>query len=58
MPEVLLSGHHGAIDAWRREQSLVLTALRRPDLLATARAEGAVSAADEAVLALHARRQL
>ena len=41
VPEVLLGGNHAAIDAWRREQSLVLTAARRPDLIAAARAEGA-----------------
>jgi tRNA (guanine37-N1)-methyltransferase len=34
VPEVLLSGHHGAIAQWRREQSRALTAQRRPDLLA------------------------
>jgi tRNA (guanine37-N1)-methyltransferase len=51
VPEVLLSGHHGAIDAWRREQSLALTAARRPDLLAAARSGGLLDAADEAVLA-------
>lgn len=33
VPEVLLSGHHGAVDRWRREQALRLTAQRRPDLL-------------------------
>ena len=32
VPDVLLSGNHAAIDAWRREQSLLLTAERRPDL--------------------------
>ncbi|MCO4744445.1 MAG: tRNA (guanosine(37)-N1)-methyltransferase TrmD [Proteobacteria bacterium] len=32
VPEVLLSGHHGRIDAWRREQSKERTRLRRPDL--------------------------
>lgn len=36
VPEVLLSGHHAKIDAWRREQSLLRTARRRPDLLAKA----------------------
>lgn len=34
VPEVLLSGHHAKIDAWRREQSLALTRERRPDLYA------------------------
>jgi tRNA (guanine37-N1)-methyltransferase len=33
VPEVLLSGHHGNIDKWRREQSVIRTAQRRPDLL-------------------------
>lgn len=32
VPEVLLSGNHAAIDAWRREQSEALTQERRPDL--------------------------
>jgi len=33
-PPVLLSGNHGAVAAWRREQQLVRTRERRPDLLA------------------------
>lgn len=33
VPEVLLSGHHAKIEAWRREQSLIRTKLKRPDLL-------------------------
>ncbi|MCL1800971.1 MAG: tRNA (guanosine(37)-N1)-methyltransferase TrmD [Promicromonosporaceae bacterium] len=33
VPEILLSGHHARIAAWRREQSLERTADRRPDLL-------------------------
>jgi len=33
VPPVLLSGNHGAIAAWRREQSLERTRLNRPDLL-------------------------
>ena len=36
VPDVLLSGHHGNIDRWRREQSLKRTLERRPDLLETA----------------------
>lgn len=32
VPEVLLSGHHGKIEAWRREQSLAVTRKNRPDL--------------------------
>ena len=34
VPKVLLSGHHLNIEKWRREQSLKITAERRPDLLA------------------------
>jgi len=33
VPEVLLSGNHGAIAGWRREEAERLTRLRRPDLL-------------------------
>lgn len=36
VPEVLLSGDHGRIARWRREQALRRTWQRRPDLLATA----------------------
>ena len=51
VPAVLLSGHHADIARWRREQSLRVTARRRPDLIAAARAAGALSAADERFLA-------
>ncbi|MGZ0710650.1 tRNA (guanosine(37)-N1)-methyltransferase TrmD (plasmid) [Coraliomargarita sp. W4R53] len=34
VPPVLLSGNHGAIAAWRREQSMQRTRENRPDLLA------------------------
>lgn len=33
VPDVLLSGHHANIARWRREQSLVRTMERRPDLM-------------------------
>ncbi|KQV87510.1 tRNA (guanosine(37)-N1)-methyltransferase TrmD [Pelomonas sp. Root1237] len=51
VPPVLLSGHHADIRRWRREQSLALTAARRPDLIAAARAAGRLSKADESFLA-------
>ncbi|MBL8314485.1 MAG: tRNA (guanosine(37)-N1)-methyltransferase TrmD [Rubrivivax sp.] len=51
VPPVLLSGHHAEIERWRRERSLELTARRRPDLIASARAAGRLSAADERCLA-------
>ena len=50
VPEVLLSGNHAAIEGWRRQQSLALTADRRPDLLQEARDAGLLGAADEAFL--------
>ena len=36
VPEVLMSGNHAHIDRWRREQALLRTLQRRPDLLETA----------------------
>ena len=33
VPEVLLSGNHGEVEKWRREQSLAITRKNRPDLL-------------------------
>jgi tRNA (guanine37-N1)-methyltransferase len=36
VPEVLLSGDHGKIEKWRREQSILRTLARRPDLLESA----------------------
>jgi tRNA (guanine37-N1)-methyltransferase len=33
VPDVLLSGDHGRIDRWRREEALRRTFLRRPDML-------------------------
>lgn len=33
VPEVLLSGHHENIKKWRRNQSIINTYLKRPDLL-------------------------
>ncbi len=32
VPDVLLSGHHGEIETWRKEQSRTLTRAKRPDL--------------------------
>jgi tRNA (guanine37-N1)-methyltransferase len=33
VPEVLLSGDHGAVERWRIEEAERITRLRRPDLL-------------------------
>lgn len=46
VPDVLLSGDHGAVARWRRDTSLRRTADRRPDLLA----QVDLSAADRAAL--------
>ena len=47
VPDVLLSGNHAAIARWRREQALLRTLQRRPDLLAQAE----LTAADRRFLA-------
>ncbi|WP_053375697.1 tRNA (guanosine(37)-N1)-methyltransferase TrmD [Paenibacillus sp. FJAT-27812] len=36
VPDVLISGHHANIEVWRRQQSLLRTLQRRPDLLKSA----------------------
>jgi len=46
IPEVLLSGHHGEVERWRRRQRLMRTLGRRPDLLAAR----SFDASDRAVL--------
>jgi tRNA (guanine37-N1)-methyltransferase len=51
VPAELLSGHHAHIARWRRQQSLLITAQRRPDLIAAARQNGLLSPADEKFLA-------
>jgi len=40
VPEVLLSGHHARIEAWRLQQRLDATSRLRPDLLPSPKAEG------------------
>jgi tRNA (guanine37-N1)-methyltransferase len=47
VPEILLSGNHGAIRRWRRQQSLLRTWQRRPDLLK----EETLSSEDKQLLA-------
>ena len=57
VPDVLLSGHHANIVRWRREQSLLATLAKRPDLIARAQDDGRLSKEDEAFLRLHRRQQ-
>ena len=46
VPEILFSGDHAKIRAWRRQQALLVTRQNRPDLLAKAE----LSAADRKFL--------
>ena len=50
VPEVLLGGHHERIARYRREQSLLVTARQRPDLLTLAREQGLLDPADQSFL--------
>lgn len=50
IPAVLKSGNHKLIAQWRREQSLKMTAQRRPELIEQARAAGLLTKADEQFL--------
>jgi len=50
VPPVLLGGHHAEIEKWRREQALLATQRKRPDLINKARVEGLLTKADEALL--------
>jgi tRNA (guanine37-N1)-methyltransferase len=50
VPAILLGGHHADIMKWRREQALVATQRKRPDMIAKARAAGLLGKADEAFL--------
>jgi tRNA (guanine37-N1)-methyltransferase len=51
VPAVLTTGHHAQIARWRREQSLALTARRRPELIRAAREAGRLTSSDERYLA-------
>lgn len=51
VPAVLLSGHHGEVARWRRQQRLQRTLERRPDLLAQSARQGLLTADDLAFLA-------
>ena len=51
VPDVLLGGHHAEIEKWRRQQALLNTMHKRPDLIEAARKQGLLSRSDEAFLA-------
>jgi tRNA (guanine37-N1)-methyltransferase len=50
VPPVLMSGNHAEIGKWRRQQALLATAQKRPDLIAQAREAGLLTKADEKFL--------
>jgi tRNA (guanine37-N1)-methyltransferase len=50
VPPVLLGGHHAEIEKWRRQQALLATTQKRPDLIEKAREAGLLSRADERFL--------
>jgi tRNA (guanine37-N1)-methyltransferase len=50
VPAVLLGGNHAEIEKWRREQSLLATMNKRPDLIDKARAAGLLTKPDEQFL--------
>ncbi len=56
VPEVLMSGHHANIVAWRRDRAVEATWPKRPDLIEAARAAGGLSARDEAIVQDAVRR--
>ncbi len=51
VPPVLMGGNHAEIEKWRRQRMLEATRAKRPDLLASARASGLLTKADEKFLA-------
>jgi tRNA (guanine37-N1)-methyltransferase len=51
VPEVLLSGNHGTIARWQRDEALLRTAARRPDLIRLAAVSGGLDKRDRKVLA-------
>jgi tRNA (guanine37-N1)-methyltransferase len=53
VPEVLVSGHHGRVAAWRRAEALARTLARRPDLID---ARGGLTEAEMRLLAEHGYR--
>lgn len=50
VPDVLMSGNHGHIERWRREQRLRLTQRQRPELVQKAGAAGQLTETDDAFL--------
>jgi tRNA (guanine37-N1)-methyltransferase len=55
VPEVLRSGDHGRVEQWRRDQALIRTLERRPDLIAE---RGGLTEHEVQLLAEHGEVQL
>ncbi|MBR2715235.1 MAG: tRNA (guanosine(37)-N1)-methyltransferase TrmD [Ruminococcus sp.] len=50
VPHVLLSGHHENVDKWRREQSVINTAKKRPDMIEKATLSDSERALAESII--------
>jgi tRNA (guanine37-N1)-methyltransferase len=50
VPPVLMGGNHAEIEKWRRQQALLATAKKRPDLIERAREAGLLTKSDEKFL--------
>ncbi|MGS0743999.1 tRNA (guanosine(37)-N1)-methyltransferase TrmD [Glaciimonas sp. GG7] len=50
VPSVLMGGHHAEIEKWRRQQTLLATVNKRPDLILKARKSGSLTVSDEKFL--------
>ena len=50
VPQVLLSGHHENVDKWRREQSVINTAKKRPDMIEKATLSDSERALAESII--------
>lgn len=53
VPDVLVSGHHAKVDEWRRQQSLLRTLRRRPELLHRLAQTGGLTPQDRRFLLAH-----
>ena len=50
VPDILTGGNHAEIEKWRRQQALLMTQRKRPDLIEKADLEGSLSREDKACL--------
>ncbi len=50
VPEILMGGNHAEIEKWRRQQALLMTQKKRPDLIGKADLDGSLSREDKAFL--------